>query len=477
MNIVDPISFHCRSQPEALAICAPGIDLVTYERLEKTVNNILRRAVSVGLAPGQVVALFVRQPVIHAATILALARLGVVTASIGGSSLPRRIHFDAILTDRGNAFPDIKTHLMDLTWMSGDGQPADLKHVVKGSDICRILVTSGTTGEAKGVAVTHDMILGRISRYSAIYGSKAHACSRIFCDLAWGTTLAFQLFIYTLGKGGAFFVRGDTPANTLRAFEFYRVDHFVASPAGFAEFLVEYDKHRCRHTIDIVHSAGGALSKFLSDRVRGRIGSNLISDYGSAETSCTAAAPISAIESFPGAVGYVTPGMTIEIIDEGDRPLPTGAEGLVRIRGDYMASEYVNDEETSRQFFRNGWFYPGDLGSITREGLLIISGRQKSILNVGGEKIKPEAIEDVLASFAEGVQGAALAVVNQLGVEEVWALIVSRQQIDETRLRQHCQNKLASIFVPKKFIMIEKLPRNEMGKLDRSQIARMVQPN
>ena len=106
MNIADPISFHCRYQPEALAICAPGIDLVTYERLEKTVNNIMRRAISVGLSPGQVVALFIRQPVVHAAAILALARLGVVTASIGNNKLPSSIHFDSVLTDRGQAFPD-----------------------------------------------------------------------------------------------------------------------------------------------------------------------------------------------------------------------------------------------------------------------------------------------------------------------------------------------------------------------------------
>ena len=476
MNIADPVIFHCRYQPEALAFCAPGTDLVTYERLEKTINNIMRRAISVGLSPGDVVALFVRQPVVHAAAILALARLGVVTASIGNNKLPSSIHFDAVLTDRGHAFPDCKTIVMDFTWTNGDGRPTDVNYVARGPDISRILLTSGTTGEARGIAVTHDMILGRILRYNTTY-PRASRCSRVFCDLAWGTALTYQLFIYTLGRGGAFFVRGDTAANTLRAFEFYGVDHFVASPAGLSDFLVEYDKHQCRHVVDVVHAAGGAISKFLSDRARSRIGSNLISDYGSAETSCVAAAPVSAIEGVPGAVGYITPGMAVEIVDDSGRPLPTGKEGLVRIRGDYMATEYVNDPEASRRFFRDGWFYPGDLGSLTREGLLIISGRQTSILNLGGEKIKPEIIEDVLASFADGVQGAALAKINQFGVEEVWAVIASRQAIDESRLWQHCRDKLAEIFVPKRFIMVDQLPRNEMGKLDRPQIAQIVQEN
>jgi acyl-coenzyme A synthetase/AMP-(fatty) acid ligase len=318
------------------------------------------------------------------------------------------------------------------------------------------------------------MILGRILRYNTAY-PRAAACSRVFCDLAWGTALAYQLFIYTLGRGGAFFVRGDTAANTLRAFEFYGVDHFVASPAALSDFLVDYDKHQCRRSVEVVQVAGGAISKFLSDRARSRIGSNLISDYGSAETSCVATAPVSAIENVAGAVGYITPGMAVEIVDDGGHPLPTGREGLVRIRGDYMASEYVNDPEASHRFFRDGWFYPGDLGLLTREGALIISGRQTAILNLGGEKVKPEIIENVLASFTDGVQGAAGANINRLGVEEVWAVIASREPIDEDRLRRHCRDKLADIFVPKRFIVVDQLPLNEMGKVDRAKIAQIIQ--
>jgi len=473
MNIVDPILFHCRHQPEALAFCAPGTDLITYGRLEKTVNNIIARAISVGLATGQVVGVAVRQPAFHAAAIVALARMGIVTASFSGP-MPRDIRFDAILTDRGQSFPGVKTIVVDPGWIAGDGHPTKLTYVARGSDICRILLTSGTTGESKGIAVTHDMVLGRILRYNTTYPHAA-MCSRVFCDPGWATALGFQLFVYTLGRGAAFFVRGDTAANTLRAFEFYRIDHLVAAPAALAELVVEYDKHRCRHAVDLVHTAGGALSKSLSERVRSRIGSTLISDYGSAETSCVAAAPVSAIENIAGAVGYVTPGIIVEIVDDADRLLPTGEEGIVRIRGDYAATEYVNDPEATRRFFRNGWFYPGDLGSTTRDGALIITGRQTSILNLGGEKIKPEIIEDVLCAFMEGLEGTAVSVVNDAGVEEVWAAIAARGPFDENALRAHCESKLAATFVPKKFIILDQMPRNEMGKISRPAVAELVQ--
>ena len=301
--------------------------------------------------------------------------------------------------------------------------------------------------------------------------------SRVFCDLGWSTALGYQFFLYTLGRGAAFFVRGDTPANTLRAFDFYGVDHFVAAPAGLAEIVAGYDRHQCRHVIDVVHSAGGALSDVLLERVRSRLGPRIIMDYGSAETSCVASAPVSLLEEVPGAVDIVTPGMMVEIVDANDRPVGAGQEGIVRIRGDYAASAYVGDVSASGQAFRDGWFYPGDLGSLTADGLLVISGRQSSVLNLGGEKINPEIVEAVLASFEEGLEAAVLAVDGPSGVEELWAATASAGPLDEDRLRQHCRTKLGEAFVPRRFVPVERLPRNEMGKLDRQRIAALLQPD
>src|SRR5581483_2658118 len=100
MNIVDPILFHSRHAPEAPALCAPGVDLVTYGQLERSINNIARRAHASGLAPGQAVALFVPQrPVVQALLTLGLARIGVVTASVTGRRLPASLRFDAILSE------------------------------------------------------------------------------------------------------------------------------------------------------------------------------------------------------------------------------------------------------------------------------------------------------------------------------------------------------------------------------------------
>jgi acyl-CoA synthetase (AMP-forming)/AMP-acid ligase II len=110
--------------------------------------------------------------------------------------------------------------------------------------------------------------------------------------------------------------------------------------------------------------------------------------------------------------------MVVETVDDADQPLAPGKEGLIRIRGPYNVQGYVGDPGESARAFRNGWFYPGDIGSLTRSNLLIITGRQKTVMNIGGDKVKPELIENVLTSF-EGIDEAgAFGFVNDYGTPQ-----------------------------------------------------------
>ena len=476
MNIVDPILFHSRHEPEAPALCAPGVDLVTYGQLEKSINNIARRALASGLASGQAVALFVPQrPVVQALLTLGLARIGVVTASVTSRRLPASLRFDAILSEGAHPHMHVNTIPLDPSWLMGDGKAPDIGYVSHADDPCRIVLTSGTTGEPKAVALSHRMMLGRVLRYHALCGNKLPASSRLFCDVTLATSFGYTMFIATLLKGGAFFMRGNNAENTLRALGFYGVNALVVAPGSLPELLAEYDKHRCQHVFDVVLTGGSILSSRLAERVGSRMGGNVVPAYGSAEASLVASAPAHAVHEIPGAVGYVTPGMTVEIVDDTGRSLPPGESGLLRIRGEYMVSGYMNEAQSSSRAFRDGWFYPGDIGSLTAQGMLIISGRQTAVLNLGGEKIAPEAIEQVVAAFDGASAAGAALVTSKSGFDEIWIAVESEKPVDLGRLREHCREKLPSVFVPRRFLAIARLPRNAMGKLDRPQLQRMLE--
>ena len=107
---------------------------------------------------------------------------------------------------------------------------------------------------------------------------------------------------------------------------------------------------------------------------------------------------------------------------------------------------------------------------MTKEKLLKITGRQKTVMNIGGDKINPEIVERVLTAFGGVDDAGVVGFINEYGLEEVWALIVADPELDMAQLHVHCQKRLPPTFVPRRFLRAEALPKNEMGKIDRKTL-------
>jgi acyl-CoA synthetase (AMP-forming)/AMP-acid ligase II len=475
MNIVDNILHQCRNHAPVVAMGAPGTSLpvVSYGRLERFIHNVSRKAVGCGLSRGQIVAIFVMDPVLHAALVLGLTRLGVITLSGRNPRLPRELDIAALMTDTDFPYEVTKIIRVDQGWLAGDGTPpADARlHQSGDDDICRIVLTSGTTGDAKAVALTHRMMAARVVRHDTVFGNLLPPCSRTYCDLGMATSLGFQFLIYMLWRGGTIFFPGATLELAVQAFTAYGVQNMISAPAGLAQLLQFYQVRKSLQcNLDMVLSAGSLLSNALSFRVRARICPNVVSLYGSTEASMIAVAPAHALAHQPGAVGYVLPDVSVEIADAAGKALPAGAEGLVRIRSPYGPGRYLGTPSDQSTAFADGWFYPGDIGRLTPDRLLVITGREKAVMNLGGDKVKPEMVEEVIASFPGIDQAAVFSVVNELGIDEMWSLIAPLAKRNEQALRAHCQAKLPATFVPVRFIAVQDLPRNAMGKVERQRL-------
>jgi acyl-CoA synthetase (AMP-forming)/AMP-acid ligase II len=101
--------------------------------------------------------------------------------------------------------------------------------------------------------------------------------------------------------------------------------------------------------------------------------------------------------------------------------------------------------------FRDGWFYPGDLGSLTSDNLLVIAGRQNAVLNAGGGKMAAERVEAVLVAFPGVSEAAVFMATSPAGVEEVWAALVCRQAVDIEQLRAFCRSRVPPSSCPRTF--------------------------
>ena len=480
MNIIDPILYQCRRQPPAAAICipGPGIGLISYRRLERSIHNFSRRLRAMDLPERSIVACGVTDGILHAIALLASVRVGLITVSLraGEKALPFKI--DVTLTDETAAFPGAgRVVRVDTSWLEGDGCPLE-QHLLPQThedDLCRLILTSGTSNTAKAVPISHKLLANRMSRHST-FGNRIGSALRIYSDVPISSSLGFQFMIYALSRGGTIFFPGEDFPSTLRVIEDYRVQCLVGSPSGFENLLRWFDTMPSyQSNIESIFCGGDVLSRTLSERLRARICSHVIAAYGSTEASMCAVAHAHEIANVPRAVGYVTPGVVAQIVDEAGTVLEPGQEGRVRLRSEFAVNYYLGDPDESKKVFRDAWFYPEDLGTLAEDGLLVITGRQSAMLNLGGDKVSPEGIEMMLTQFPGVGEAAVVAVPNAYGNNEICAVVVMRENADEQTLRSYCESKIPRPFVPTKFIFLDELPHNEMGKLDRSRLRQILE--
>jgi acyl-coenzyme A synthetase/AMP-(fatty) acid ligase len=475
VNVVEAFFFQARQAPTVAAIGAPGtrFNVVSYGRLQAMVNNVARNILGQGLRSGDVVAVFVGDQILQAAIILALARLGMVV--VGGTSpqLPKECAVTATLWDAPVTLQNFGRAIkVDAMWTMGDGAAPEAHLCAGGGDLpCFIGLTSGSTGQPKAVVLSHDDVLRRVMRHNVVWGSRLPQCSRIFCDLSVSTLLGFLFLIHALSRGGALFLRGPEAPDTLQAFDLYKVQAMVAAPSALAEFLSYYEASPgFPSPFEAAVSVGSLLSSALSARFRSRVCVHLIASYGSTEGHIAAAAPAHQIADIDHAVGFVTPGVTVEVVDPTGAPRPAGQYGRVRIRSEYQVAGYLGAAENSAEQFRDGWFYPGDIGTVTKDNLLIISGREDAVINVGGDKVNPERIEAVVLAFERVRDAAALGIPGAHGIMELGVAVVWRDEQDETGLRRHCEAVLPHGLIPRRLIAVPQIPKNSMGKIDRARL-------
>ncbi|HZO47168.1 MAG TPA: AMP-binding protein [Xanthobacteraceae bacterium] len=377
MDIVDAILFQCRRQPPAAAICVPGQDrgLISYRRLEQSIHNVSRRLLSLGVPRGSVVAVEIQDVIVHAVTLLALTRLGVATLSVSNGIPPLPVKIDALITDVTPPASTIdRVALVDGSWMEGDGPlleppvaPTDV------NDPSRIMLTSGSTGMSAAIAVSQRLLSKRVGRHLTVFGNRLPRCDRLYCDMPISTSLGFQFLIYSLLRGGTIVFPGERFDSTLLAIEEYKVQCLIASPEGLEAFVQGFSTFPVyQSSLELIVCCGSTPSALLDD-ARLRICSHLVSAYHSAEAGTAAAAGAHELAGRQGAVGFVTPGTTIQIVDQTGTVLPPGQEGLVRIKSDTAVEGYLGGPEETAKSFHDGWFYPGDFGVLDPDGLLTIA--------------------------------------------------------------------------------------------------------
>ncbi len=327
-----------------------------------------------------------------------------------------------------------------------------------------ILLTSGTTGTNKMMLVSPAFDSFFLWRNVEVIGMNQDTVLSVFGFEA-STGIGYKWAASPWTVGGAVII--EQGRELYQALLRPGITHAVLVPTVLASILAApADAFPRNDTMQLI-VGGGALTRSQVDQVKARITPRLFNWLGSTEAGVIAFTPMDAPEDQKW--HRLVPGRVVEIVDESDRPVPTGEIGRVRVSTAGGPTSYHHNEAATRACFKDGFFYPGDLAVIRSDGRMALQGRVTDVINIQGAKIFPAPIEDRLGERF-GVSGVCLfSMQNDSGEEVIHVVIETPTPIDSERLIAAINQELRG-FHRARFHFVAALPRNQTGKVLRQTV-------
>jgi acyl-CoA synthetase (AMP-forming)/AMP-acid ligase II len=228
-----------------------------------------------------------------------------------------------------------------------------------------------------------------------------------------------------------------------------------------------------RTGLRFVRSCSSALAPATLKQLEDRFAAPVIEAYAMTETSHQATSnPLPPGVRKPGSVGRGT-NVDVAILGEDGALLPVANQGEIVVRGETVMHGYLRNPAANEKAFTNGWYRTGDLGVLDRDGYVKVTGRIKELINRGGEKISPVAIDDVLLGHPAVAMAASFGVPDPIYGEEIQAAVVLRSDATDAELQAYCRSRLSAFEIPKVIHFVNALPMNATGKVDRRQLTKL----
>jgi acyl-coenzyme A synthetase/AMP-(fatty) acid ligase len=466
------IQFQARLTPHAVAIVTQERDY-SYRTLARDIERVTRRLHAHGIAEGTRVGLKFRSPYMRWLVTIALARMGLVSITIGD---PQRelgwVRAGLFVTDKSDAGLPCETLEAPRAWLEEDDA-----HLTQFQDRrfaretpCHMVLSSGTTGVPKKAMLTYGDIADRMYGNARTYGLNATA--RLLTTMAPTTIGGFMTYAACLASGGAAVMLdlvAGMPLERLLALQPNVLFTSTAQLEGLMKTLPA-DYWPSRHLY--VYVAGSLVSARLSREVRSRLSQSLFILYGSTEAGTITLAHGLRAEQQPGFIGFPLPWADVQLLGDDGAPVAPGTPGELRIRTPGMVTRYEDEAEGADAAFKDGWFYPGDLGHFTPDGGVVILGRTREVMNFGGSKWAPDVLEEAVADLPGMKEFAAFSLGD--GHPRPWMAVVAAEGFDEKALKKQFARAFPNL-PPLGLAYIDAIPRNEMGKVKRGELRARVE--
>ncbi len=347
-----------------------------------------------------------------------------------------------------------------------------LPHLSPG-DLAVLIYTSGTTGKAKGVMLSHQNLLADSWANRMVIESTQEDVFITASPLFHVFGLANVMLTALLEGASIVLVKKFNPKSILEAISKHQVTFLAAVPTMYQMMLTLLPSHQYDvSALRVCHSGAAPMPQAVFTEVETIFGAPVQEGYGQSEASSIMTSNPLKGHRKPGSVGLPLPGVFIEIVDEEGHVLPPNEIGELRAQGDTVMLGYWQNPTVTEKTIRNGWLYTSDMGYKDEEGYIFLVGRRDDLINIGGAKVYPQEVEEVLYQH-ETVQSCVVtAEKSDLYYQAVVAYVVPTpdKSPSATELQKFCRNFLGEFKVPKTIYFVDEIPKGPTGKILRHQL-------
>ena len=461
--------------PSRLFLRTQAGDNWTYNDLDHTSGRMAHALQRLGVAPGDRVAVQAAKSADLIALHVACARAGAVYLPLNPAYTDHEV--EALVADsapslliRRDAIDGARRELSmaTLTASLSDEDPMFDDVPRSADDAAAILYTSGTTGRPKGAVMTHGSLVFSAETLAQAWGFTkddvllhtlplfhTHGLFvAVHCVLASGSSMVL------LESFDPSRVIAELPASTVLMGVPTHYVRLLADPGFTAE---------ATRGVRLFTSGSAPMLVATHEEFTARTGRVILERYGMTETCMLTSNPLDG-ERRPGTVGLPLPGVEVR--------LGVGDPGGIEVRGPNVLRGYWRRPELqSSEFTTDGWFITGDLGRFDAGGYLEIVGRSKDLIIAGGLNVIPKEVEEVLDALEGVLESAVVGRPDADFGEVVVAVVVGEPgaTLDPEVLRLKARERLAGFKVPKQVLVVDELPRNALGKVEKARIRRHLE--
>jgi long-chain acyl-CoA synthetase len=468
----------------------------SYGELNEMANHVASALVKLGIVPGDLVALCAVNSAEWLAFYFGVLKTGAIAVTLSGllkdaeiSNLVAHARPRIIFTD-GPRLETLKQFkgaggLEEIICADGDmsfasllkmGEPLFRTVERERRDPAAVLYTGGTTGDPKGVMLTHEGI-DFSAQSTTLYERYAHS-DYTLCFLPFNHVYG-QIYIMnsTVLSGGCLeLMPAFDMDRVLWLLDNERLTRFYAVPTVYTRLIDIPGISKKFQKVRYCFSGGAPMAAGVLNQWRDLTGITIADGYGLTEMMPVTYNHFHLEHHVSGSVGQAVFGVELQIRDGDGRPLPKGEKGEISVRGTSLMKGYLHNQEgTRRAFWGDGWLRTGDVGILDSRDFIYIVDRLKDLIITGGENVYPREVEEVLYTRAEIEDCAVIGAPDREWGEKVVAFIILRkgQRLERRELKNFLETRLSSFKIPKEYLTVAELPKSPQGKILRKEVRKI----